>query len=151
MAAPPLKPPARASRIKALHRRGERTVLADEAIEELFRTAEVLTEGSLSADAQPTWYGSIMITFRLDALAARGRGLEGAPQMDALVDAITGSVRVRVRAHRIACAQVYARYPDRDVGTANVESRFRREGDRLLLDVDLEAPVALATTRRGAQ
>jgi hypothetical protein len=138
---PPLKPPARARRFAALRRRGGQAVLTSHAIEELFRRADVLTEGRLGGD---TWYGSIMITFHLDRLAESCRGLEGAEALDPLVEAILGSVRVRLRAHRLACAQVYARHPDRHVGTAQLESRFRREGNTLLLDIDLEAPAPAA-------
>lgn len=149
---PPLKPPARAGRPRALHRRGERTTLTATAIEELFASAEVLAEGGLSGDpGRETWYGSIMITFHLDRLVERCRGLERPEELDALVDAITGSVRVRIRAHRMACREIYARYPDRRVGTAFVESRFRREGSRLLLDVDLEAPVEVVSGHRRAR
>ncbi len=149
---PPLKPPARAGLPRALLRRGERMVLSATAIEELFRSAEVLAEGRLSGDpAREVWYGSILITFQLDRLSERCRGLDDPAQLDALVDAITGSVRVRIRAHRMACGEVYARYPDRQVGTASVESRFRREGWRLLLDVDLEAPVGVASSHRRAR
>lgn len=127
-------------------------MLTPAAIEELFRSAEVLTEGSLTGDPdRETWYGSIMITFHLERLVERCEGLEDGAHLDALVDAITGSVRVRIRAHRMACGEVYARYPDRHVGTATVESRFRREGSLLLLDVDLEAPVEVASTHRRAR
>ncbi len=127
-------------------------MLSPSAIEELFRDAEVLAEGGLSGDPEhETWYGSIMITFDLDRLVERCRGLEQPSSLDALVDAICGSVRVRIRAHRMACGEVYARYPDRRVGTASVESRFRRDGSRLHLDIDLEAPVEVASAQRRAR
>lgn len=150
--APPLKPPARARRVAVLHRRGERGVLTTHAIEELFRSAEVLMEGSLGSADDPsheTWFGSIMITFHLDRLADHCRGLDNPETIERVVDAIVGSVRVRVRAHRLACAQVYERHPDRRIGTAQIESRFRREGATLLLDIDLEAPVEAASHRRA--
>lgn len=148
----PLKPPARARRVAAFHRRGERVVLTSHAIEELFRGAEVLLEGGLGSKGdQQTWYGSIMITFHLDRLAALCRGLEDDAQIERLIEGISGSVRVRVRAHRMARAQIYERFPDRAIGTAQIESRFRRDGDRLLLDLDLEAPVEAATRERSAR
>ncbi len=148
----PLKPPVRARRVPALRRHAEHVVLTPQAIEELFRAADVLTEGSLAEDAElPTWYGSIMFTFHLDRLLERCRGLDQAEALDRLVDAVVGLVRVRIRAHRMACARVYERYPDRHVGTAHIETRFSRTGQRLLMDVDLEVPVEVASTHRRAR
>jgi hypothetical protein len=149
-----LKPPARARRVAAFHRSGERVVLTPHAIEELFRSAEVLLEGGLGTKGDPgveTWYGSIMITFHLDRVAALCRGLDGPGAIDQLVEGIAGSVRVRLRAHRIARALIYERYPDRSIGTAQIESRFHHEGERLLLDLDLEAPVEAASNARSAR
>lgn len=142
---PPIKPPARARRILAWPR-GTRGALTPGAIAELFRSAEVLTEGSLD---EGRWFGSIMISFDLAALAQSCRDVEGPDDLDDLVRAIEGSVRVRVRAHRIACGEIYRRFPDRDVGTAQVFTRFRREGEALLLDIDLEAPVDLPSVRES--
>ncbi|MFC1464377.1 MAG: hypothetical protein ACFLMY_05960 [Candidatus Brachytrichaceae bacterium NZ_4S206] len=147
-----LKPPARAGRVPALHHRGEHAVLTSQAIDELFRSASVFAEGELGAGTEPpTWFGSILITFHLDRVVAACRGLEDPAALDALVEAIEGSVRVRIHAHRLARQQVVQRFPDRDVGTAQLESRFRREGTQLLLDVDLEAPVEVASRHRRAR
>lgn len=143
---PPLKPPARARRIRVWQRSG-RGALTQAAIAELFRSAEVLTEGGL--DGEGRWYGSIMITFRLGALAGRSRDLVSDEDFERVVRSIEGSVRVRVRAHRMACAEIYRRFPDRDVGTAHLWSRWRREGHALLLDIDLEAPVDLPSVRES--
>lgn len=121
--------------------------LTNQAIEELFRSAQVLSEGGL--DGSGRWYGSIMITFDLAHLASRCRDLDHAEQLERVVLAIEGSVRVRIRAHRMACAEIYRRFPDRDVGTAHLFSRFSREGARLLLDIDLEAPVDLPSARES--
>ncbi|GAB5549890.1 MAG: hypothetical protein RLO52_30010 [Sandaracinaceae bacterium] len=153
MVPPPLKPPVRARRVRALHR-GDRSALTRQAIDELFRAAEILTEGGLDGDPGERWYGSIMITFDLDNLCRRCRGLDDAEELDRVVDAIESSVRVRIRAHRMVCREVYRRFPDRPVGTAQLESAFRRDGTLLLLDVDLEVPVGVgsmhATSRGGA-
>lgn len=146
MAPPPLKPPVRAHRIRAF-RTTERAALTGQAIEELFRVAEVLTEGGLDGSAEPRWYGSIMITFDLSRLSRRCRGLEDPAELDRLIDAVESSVRVRIRAHRMACGEVYRRFPDRAVGTAQIESSFSRDGNLLLLDIDLEAPVDLPSRR----
>ncbi|MFK7989181.1 MAG: hypothetical protein AB8I08_24390 [Sandaracinaceae bacterium] len=146
MAPPALKPPARARRIRALTER-TRVALTDNAIRELFRSAEVLTEGGL--DSSNGWFGSVMVTFDLARLVSRSRDLDTPAQLARFVDAIEGSVRVRIRAHRLACAEIYRRFPDRDVGTVNLESRFRREGDQLLLDIDLEAAIDLPKVESG--
>ncbi|MEZ4337139.1 MAG: hypothetical protein R3B82_10970 [Sandaracinaceae bacterium] len=143
--APPIKPPARARRILAWPR-GGRGALTPAAIAELFRFAEVLSEGDLD---EGRWYGSIMISFDLAGFARACRDVALPDDLDALERAIEGSVRVRVRAHRIACGEIYQRFPDRDVGTAQVFTRFRREGDVLLLDIDLEAPVDLPSVRES--
>ena len=140
---PPIKPPARARKIRAWHR-GRVGVLSEPAIAELFRSAVVLTEGGLDGAAR--WYGSIMITFDLDRFATRCRDMETLEDLDAVVDAVEGSVRVRVRAHRMACSEIYRRFPDRDVGTAQLWSRFSRDGTELLLDIDLEAPIDLSAS-----
>lgn len=148
----PLKPPVRARRVPALRRRDARVVLTPHAIDELFRTAEVLAEGGLAGDPdRPTFYGSIMITFQLDRLLERCRGVEGEEELERLVDAVIGSVRVRIRAHRMACSRVYERYPDRRIGTAHIETRFTHRGERLMMDIDLEAPVEVASTHRRAR
>lgn len=121
--------------------------LTNQAIQELFRTAEVLSEGGL--DDAGRWYGSIMITFDLGHLASRCRDLGSPPELARVARAIEGSVRVRIRAHRMACAEIYRRFPDRDVGTAQLYSRFSHQGDRLLLDIDLEAPVDLPSAKES--
>lgn len=144
----PLKPPARAGRVRAL-RSEARTALTTQAIEALFGGAQVLAEGGLDGDEAARWYGSIMITFDLDRLAERCRGIDEPQELERVVDAISTSVRVRIRAHRLACAEVYRRFPDRRVGTAQIESAFRRDGNLLLLDIDLEVPVGESSRRRA--
>lgn len=146
MPPPALKPPARARRIRALTER-TRVALTEHVISEMFRGAEVLAEGGL--DRTGSWFGSIMVTFDLGRLARRTRDLDTPERMARFVDAIEGSVRVRIRAHRLACAEIYRRFPDREVGTAMLESRFRREGDQLLLDIDLEAAIDLPKVESG--
>ena len=82
-------------------------------------------------------------------LAARSRDIESPEDVDAIADAVEGSVRVRVRAHRMACREVYRRFPDREVGTAQVFSRFSREGGNLLVDIDLEVPVGVPSAKES--
>lgn len=126
-------------------RGGGYEALTNQAIQELFRSAEVLSEGGL--DGEGRWYGSIMITFDLAHLMSRCRDLSSPEELERVVRAVEGSVRVRIRAHRMACGEIYRRFPDRDVGTAQLYSRFSRDGDRLLLDIDLEAPVDLPSVK----
>jgi hypothetical protein len=143
--APPLKPPARALGVRALRSHGAHTVLTSQAIDALFRTMKVLTEGEIAGEPErPIWYGSVLITFAL-------AGLGPERDWDRVVEAITGSARVRLLAHRVARGQLEERYPDRDLGTAVVESRFRRAGALLFLDLDLEAPIEVACSRRRAR
>ena len=143
---PSIKGPASARRVRPLRESGGRSLTA-EAIEELFRASEVLAEGSLSDER---WYGSVMITFDLARVVRRCRGLESEEALAQFVEAVEGSVRVRVRAHRAACAEIYQRYPDRTVGTAELESRFERRGTELLLDIDVEAPLDVDSRREQA-
>ncbi|MBZ0118357.1 MAG: hypothetical protein IT378_16220 [Sandaracinaceae bacterium] len=145
---PPLKPPAPARRVPALlQRRGHG--LTVQAVEALFRHADVLTEGRVSDEETPRFYGSTLVTFDLARVRSLVRGLDGDEELVRFVEAVMGSVQVRVRAHRLACGEVYARFPDRDIGTAHIESRFHREGLRLLLDVDLEVPLDVSSARRA--
>lgn len=120
--------------------------MTDHAVEALFARAEILAEGDLTRER---WYGSVMVTFDLDWVRERCHGLDDPDEMDRFVEAVAGSVRVRVRAHRMACAEVYRRYPDRVVDTAQIDSRFSREGPRLLLDIDVEVPVASRLAEEG--
>lgn len=148
----PLKPPVRARRVLALREREGHAVLTSQVIDALFRSASVLAEGELDEGTQPPrWYGSALITFHLDRLSGGCRGLEHPDQLERFVAAVEGSVRVRLLAHRVARGQLVERHPDRTIGTAQLESRFRRDGARLHLDIDLEAPVEVASTTRRAR
>jgi len=138
----PLKPPVRV-RPGALLRARHGDALGPRAEEELFRFAEVLTEGRLEGAA---FFGSTLITIDLERVAPQLRGEhEGARERARLLAVASGSVRVRLRAMRLACADVGRRYPDRRLGTATTETRFRLEGTKLLVDVDLEVPVGVSS------
>jgi len=127
--------------------------LSAHAVDALFGAAEVLAEGSLAGPGPgeaTRWYGSVMITFDLDALRAACCDLDDEEALARLLHAVEGSVRVRARIHRLARAEVYRRFPDRTVGTAHIECAFRREGSgRLLMDIDVEAPIEQAPVRGG--
>ena len=115
------------------------------AEEALFQHAEVLSEGSERASpaGERRYFGSTMITFDLTQLAAHWRGTLGAVERQALLRLVAGSVRVRLRATRIACAEVARRVTDRPLGSSVVETTVRLSGDSLQMDVDLEVPVGL--------
>jgi hypothetical protein len=109
--------------------------------------AEVLSEGRL---AGRVFFGSTLVTIDLEKVAPQFRGEEGAADRERLLTAASGSVRVRLRAMRVACADVARRHPDRQLGTASVETRFRLEGSLLLVDVDLEMPIGISSNVGGS-
>jgi hypothetical protein len=88
-----------------------------------------------------------MITFDLAPLAAHLRGPLDDAARARLARVIEGSVRVKLRATRLARAEVARRLPDRVLGTALVETRVRLHGDELHIDVDLEVPLRVSSRR----
>ncbi len=132
-----LKPPVRI-RAGALLRRIEHTVLGPRGEEELFRVADVLSEGRVHG---ASFFGSTLITIDLVRLGL-GEGEDPAR----VLRAVERSVRVRLRAMRLAQSDAVRRLPDRRLGTAVVETRIRLDGARLLVDVDLEQPFELSST-----
>jgi len=127
----------------------ERTgwALGARAVDELYRVAEVLSEGRREDD---TFFGTTLITIDLSR-ALDGIGLDTDPSVMARVaDAIGGSVRVRLRAMRLAEEDLARRFPSENVGTARTETRFRIEGARLYVDVDLEAPIGGSSKAVGS-
>lgn len=141
-----LKPLVRAERNAALHRRT--AVQVTRALEEaLFREADVLSEGSLrqQSPSAATYFGSTMIRIRIAPLLARARPLTSSHERAELVLAIEGSVRIRLRAMRLARAEAARRVERSVMGTAICEIRVRDMGDQLHIDVDLEVPVRVSS------
>ncbi len=140
---------AKARRGAVMRRRGGEA-LSRETEEWLFEAPDVLCEGSVREGraGKASWFGSTMITFDLDTIASRYRGTFDRDAQNRLVSALEGSVRVRIRAMRIACAEVARRLPDRRLGTAQVETRVRLVDQKLHLDVDLEVPIGVSSRRR---
>ena len=139
-AGPKAKGLAKATRAPLFIERTHRA-LTREAEEVLFEHAEVMTEGSAGRDpGAKSFFGSTMITIDLGKLAGRLRGLDAPGMHETLCEVVGASVRMRLRAMRIACAEVARRVPERDLGTAQVEIRTSIVGSRLHLDVDLEVP-----------
>jgi hypothetical protein len=143
-----IKGPVRARRgATVLERRGQ--ALSREAEELLFRDAEILCEGAVNETGTArSWFGSTMITFDLGRLGASLRGSFDPAGLAQLANVIEGSVRVRLRATRLARGEVARRLPDRLLGTARVETRVRLVGEKLQLDVDLEVPLRVSSRAR---
>lgn len=122
------------------------------AEEALFQYATVLSEGHerSAPTGERRYFGSTMITFDLVQLARHWRGPLGSAERRDLLRLVAGSVRVRLRATRIACAEVARRVTDRPLGSSLVETSVRLSGDSLQMDVDLEVPVGLFSPARRA-
>ncbi len=152
-------PPTRAAKLKGLARavRGGRVVvrtgeaLSREAEEALFAAPGLLSEGSVSPDAsgRATYYGSTMLTVDLGRLATVWRGPLDEVARAQLLRLVEGSVRVHLRALRLARAEAAQRVPGWALGTALVEVRARLRPGALCIDVDLEAPLAVLSARRS--
>lgn len=112
--------------------------LTREAEEALFALAERMTEGALDTSTD-AWFGTTMFTVELSALRAALREGFDPHRLKALVD---GSVRVRIRALRLACADVAHRHPERCFGRAESETQVRVERGALHVDLDLRWPLA---------
>lgn len=135
----------------ALVRVRRHEALTRDAEEALFAAPEVITEGSMRMGGeQDCWFGSTMITIDLARIAEHWRGPFDDEARRRLLEALEGSVRVRIRAMRLACADVARRLPDRSLGTAQVDTKVRIVGDKLHLDIDVEVPldVSFAGRRR---
>jgi len=140
-----LKPLARAVRNRVLSRHAGH-VLGRELEQEIFLTARVLSEGGFRAmpEGHDSYFGSTMISVPLVTLSQVTRGELDQRARDQLERAVSGSVRVRLRAMRIARAEVARRVPHRVLGTAQVETRVRLTRDQLFIDVDLEVPLGVS-------
>jgi hypothetical protein len=142
----PLKPLVRASRASALVRRS--SVSISRALEAaLFESAEVLSEGGCRAQGGPrdSYFGSTMISVDLERLRPLFRsGLDSAARRG-LLAAVEGSLRVRLRAMRLARAEAARRVPERVLGTAYVETRVWLTDRHLHIDVDLEVPLGVSS------
>lgn len=138
---------ARATRIREL-RPARYETLSREGEEELFRVADVLSEGSVREGEAAAYFGSTMITFDLDRLSERLRRPLDAESRSRLAAIVDGSVRVRIRAMRLACEEVARRLPDRRLGTAQVETHVELRDGNLHVDVDLEVPLGVSSGRK---
>ncbi|MDD9941208.1 MAG: hypothetical protein OXU20_09235 [Myxococcales bacterium] len=139
-----LKPLSRVRAGKGLRRR-RALAITRELEEALFRDADVLSEGYCrGAGGSRVYFGSTMITIDLTRLSAYVPAAS-AEHFAELAAAVDGSVRIRIRAMRLACAEVSRRMRSRVLGTAQVETRVRVAGEQLHIDVDLEVPVGVSS------
>ena len=131
-----LKPLARAHLAPALVRHGS-VCLSRALEEELFRCAEVLSEGGRRTlgGQRDSYFGSTMISIDLDRLRPLFRGGLDEPTRRALAQAVDGSMRVRLRAMRLARAEAARRVQERVLGTAYIETRVRLTGHQLHLSL----------------
>ena len=91
-----------------------------------------------------------MISIDLERLEPWFRGGLDARVLERLTQAVDGSVRVRLRAMRLARAEAARRVPNRLLGTAHVETRIRLSGRQLHIDVDLEASLSVFSGAGGS-
>jgi hypothetical protein len=151
MSRPVIKGPVRATRSAFIVSRSV-SYLSRGAEEALLGELEVISEGQerLVGAGERRYFGSTMITIDLERVQKRWRGQFDAVVVAELVRLVAGSVRVRLRATRIACAEAARRTSERPLGTAQVESHVRIHGRTLHIDVDLEVPVGVSSTVRRA-
>lgn len=143
-----LKPLARALRGPAFVRHGG-VAISRLMEEQMFRDADVLSEGELRRlDGHESYFGSTMIAFDLTRLTGYVQGTLSTDGHQQLLRAMEGSVRMKIRAMRIARAEVGRRVPDRALGTAQIETRARLSSTHLHMDVDLEVPVSVSSRAR---
>ena len=141
-----LKPLVRAPRGPALVKRNV-TNISRNLEEELFRAADVLSEGNCRSgvDGSNTYFGSTMIRFDLNRVRRHWQGRFDTAAARRLTETLQGSVRMHLRAMRIAYGEVARRVPYRPLGTARVETRVRLSDKHLHLDVDLEVPLGVSS------
>jgi hypothetical protein len=148
-----LKPLARAQGGAALTARPSLSLLSRAFEEELFRAAEILSEGGCREGIRGSgerYFGSSTISIDLERLRPWFRGGLDAAAVERLAQAVDGSVRVRLRAMRLARAEAVRRVPNRLLGTAHVETRIRLSGRQLHIDVDLEASLSVSSGAGGS-
>jgi hypothetical protein len=149
------------SRIKGLARARRNAFIAAHparflsrgAEEALFAHVDVLSEGAVDRlpSGEMRYFGSTMITFDLARLAESWRGPFGPEQKEDLLQLVAGSVRMRIRATRLACAEVARRVTERPLGKATVETSVRLVENTLQMDVDLELSVGVCSGARRAR
>ena len=139
-----MRKPMAAARKVALFDREIRLVLSQAAIEILFETADILSEGERRGDG---YFGSTMLTLDLPRVSAFVREDCDTASARRVAELALADSRVRDRARAIATADAVER-----AGTllaqVDCELRARAVGTRIHLDVDVEAEIARARITR---
>jgi hypothetical protein len=137
------KPMASARKV-ALFDREIRITLSQAAVEILFESADILSEGERRGDG---YFGSTMITLDLTRVASLVREDCDAASARRVAELAMADKRVRERAKALAAADAAER-----AGTllqrVDCELRGRAVGTRVHLDVDVEAEIARARATR---
>jgi hypothetical protein len=125
--------------------------LSAAGIDLLFDAADVLSEGD-GAGVAPggVYYGSTMLTVALDQLATR---LAEAPTHDAverLRELFAADPRVRRRLVDLVRLEASRQCGGRALDACDLDVSLRAEGLRLLVDVDVEARLAVGQDRSAA-
>jgi hypothetical protein len=138
-----LKPLAKIRRRPQLVRHSH--VVLSRALEQaLFDHADVLSEGGLRVvGGHATYFGSTMISIAFARIENDARPSKAA--REEFVRVIEGSVRVRLRAMRLARAEAARRVQSGALGTVVCELRVREDGKQLHIDVDLEVEVRVSS------
>jgi hypothetical protein len=139
------KPMATARRV-ALFDREIRITLSGAAVEILFETAEILSEGERRGGG---YFGSTMITFDVTRLAALVREACDAASARHVATLALADKRVRERARALAIADAGERAGSGTrLANLSTELRARAVGTRVHLDIDVEAVVSTARAAR---
>ena len=149
-----LKPLVRALCVRPVQFR-QRMSLSRPFEESFFRSAQVLSEGycglpgdDSQRDDEGVYTGSTMLTVDLHRLGPSVVTEVERLGLGTLVRVVEGSVRIRIRAIRLALSEATRRCVQGELGTAHIETRVRLEGNLLHVDVDLEAPVLRRTAKQ---
>jgi hypothetical protein len=142
-----LKPLVKTRRPPFLIRRHGGVLISRTLEELLFRCADVLSEGNtrLGSGGQGTYFGSTMISIAFAKLESEAHTDLSKALRAELLSAVEGSVRVRLRAMRLARAEATRRAQWPLLGTAMCEVRMRDSGKQLHIDVDLEVELRVSS------
>ncbi len=140
----PLRKPMVAARKVALFDREIRVTLSLSAIEILFETADILSEGERRGDG---YFGSTMITLDLGRVAPLVREDCDIASARRFAELAMADKRVRERARKLATADATER-AGVPLGRLECDVRARAVGTRVHLDVDVDGEIARARVTR---
>lgn len=116
------------------------------AADALLSGAEVMSEGQVDGEGGARSYsGSTLLTIDLD----RRFDLGGEDHLDTLVSCARRSLMMHIGVLRLARREAERKCAPFLIREMNAETAFRREGRRLLVDVDVECPVAAVNESEG--